>query len=172
MLTYRIHRNFTAFQNRFRMPGPETGGVGNFWYSFDYGLAHFISLDGETDFAYSPEWPFLRDLTSGETHPTESQTYEYAKTILDLITRGQPLPDSPKSSLQGKILIIGGGIANFTNVAATFKGIIRALKEYRAGLIAYTTYRVHPRYTLIDYSDIVLLHAATGRERRLTGLYE
>lgn len=75
MLTYRIHRNFTAFQNRFRMPGPETGGVGNFWYSFDYGLAHFISLDGETDFAYSPEWPFLRDLTSGETHPTESQTY-------------------------------------------------------------------------------------------------
>jgi len=27
------------------------------------------------------------------------------------------------------VLIIGGGIANFTNVAATFKGIIRALKE-------------------------------------------
>ena len=29
------------------------------------------------------------------------------------------------------MLIIGGGIANFTNVAATFKGIIRALKEAR-----------------------------------------
>ncbi|CAE6492352.1 unnamed protein product [Rhizoctonia solani] len=62
--------------------------------------------------------------------PTEGQTYEYAKTIIDLITRGTPRED-------GKILIIGGGIANFTNVAATFKGIIRALKEYKAGLQAH-----------------------------------
>jgi ATP citrate (pro-S)-lyase len=60
--------------------------------------------------------------------PTEGQTYEYAKTIIDLITRGKP-------HAEGKILIIGGGIANFTNVAATFKGIIRALKEYKQQLI-------------------------------------
>ncbi|KAJ2764836.1 ATP citrate lyase subunit 1, partial [Coemansia nantahalensis] len=60
--------------------------------------------------------------------PTETQTYEYAKTILDLMTRA-PHPD-------GKVLIIGGGIANFTNVATTFKGIIRALKEYKQALIA------------------------------------
>ncbi|CAD6926670.1 unnamed protein product [Tilletia controversa] len=59
--------------------------------------------------------------------PTEGQTYEYAKTLLDLITRGAPHPE-------GKLLIIGGGIANFTNVAATFKGIIRALKEYKQAL--------------------------------------
>jgi ATP citrate (pro-S)-lyase len=44
------------------------------------------------------------------------------------MTRGTPRSD-------GKILIIGGGIANFTNVAATFKGIIRALKEYKGPLI-------------------------------------
>ncbi|KAI0700170.1 ATP-citrate synthase [Cytidiella melzeri] len=62
--------------------------------------------------------------------PTEGQTYEYAKTIVDLMTRGKPRAD-------GKILIIGGGIANFTNVAATFKGIIRALKEYKGPLIAH-----------------------------------
>ncbi|GBE87686.1 Probable ATP-citrate synthase subunit [Sparassis crispa] len=62
--------------------------------------------------------------------PTEGQTYEYAKTIIDLMTRGKPNPE-------GKILIIGGGIANFTNVAATFKGIIRALKEFKAPLIAH-----------------------------------
>ncbi|KAG0067023.1 citrate synthase, partial [Linnemannia elongata] len=41
--------------------------------------------------------------------PTETQTYEYAKTILDLMTRSAvPHPE-------GKVLIIGGGIANFTN---------------------------------------------------------
>lgn len=73
MLTSR--RNFTAYQHRFRMPGSETGGVGNFWYSFDYGLAHFITLDGETDFPYSPEYPFLRDLKGNETLPTESETF-------------------------------------------------------------------------------------------------
>ncbi|KAG6808212.1 hypothetical protein H0H92_005026, partial [Tricholoma furcatifolium] len=38
---------------------------------------------------------------------------------------------------KGKILIIGGGIANFTNVAATFKGIICTLKEFKAPLIAH-----------------------------------
>ena len=36
---------------------------------------------------------------------------------------------------RGKYLLIGGGIANFTDVANTFKGIIRALKEYRQKLI-------------------------------------
>ena len=56
--------------------------------------------------------------------PSESQTYEYAKTILDLMTRGKP-------NAEGKFLFIGGGIANFTNVAATFKGIIRALREFQ-----------------------------------------
>ncbi|KAI1135395.1 hypothetical protein F5Y05DRAFT_406039 [Hypoxylon sp. FL0543] len=55
--------------------------------------------------------------------PTESQTYYYARTVLDLMLRA---PMSP----QGKVLFIGGGIANFTNVASTFKGVIRALREY------------------------------------------
>lgn len=48
--------------------------------------------------------------------PNENQTYEYAKTILGLLCAHH----HPK----GKVLIIGGGIANFTNVAATFKGAI------------------------------------------------
>ncbi|KAJ6113302.1 Metallo-dependent phosphatase-like protein [Penicillium sp. IBT 18751x] len=68
-------RNFTAFQHRFRMPGEETGGVGNFWYSFDYGLAHFVSMNGETDYAKSPEWSFAEDLSANETHPKESETF-------------------------------------------------------------------------------------------------
>ncbi|CAI7586902.1 acid phosphatase [Penicillium manginii] len=68
-------RNFTAYQHRFRMPGAETGGVGNFWYSFDYGLAHFVSMDGETDYANSPEWSFAEELSGNETHPKESETY-------------------------------------------------------------------------------------------------
>ena len=60
--------------------------------------------------------------------PTETMTYEYARTILDLMTQG------PVSS-DGKVLIIGGGIANFTDVAATFKGIIRALLRFKEKLL-------------------------------------
>lgn len=60
--------------------------------------------------------------------PSETQTYEYSKTILDLMTRGNVHG-------HGKILFVGGGIANFTNVATTFKGIIKALQEYRHRLI-------------------------------------
>ncbi|KAI0077582.1 ATP-citrate synthase [Panus rudis PR-1116 ss-1] len=77
--------------------------------------------------------------------PTESQTYEYAKTIIDLMTRGSPRPD-------GKILIIGGGIANFTNVAATFKGIIRALKEYKTPLINHNV-RIYVRRGGPNYQE-------------------
>ncbi|CAN6675089.1 hypothetical protein TRVA0_085S00210 [Trichomonascus vanleenenianus] len=56
--------------------------------------------------------------------PNEVQTYEYAKTVLDLMTRGEPHPE-------GKVLFIGGGIANFTQVGSTFKGIIRAFRDYK-----------------------------------------
>jgi len=59
--------------------------------------------------------------------PTESQTYHYARTVLDLMLRA---PMDPR----GKVLFIGGGIANFTNVASTFKGVIKALKEYATTL--------------------------------------
>lgn len=58
--------------------------------------------------------------------PSEQQTYDYAKTILSLMTR--------EKHLDGKILIIGGSIANFTNVAATFKGIVRAIKDFQGPL--------------------------------------
>ena len=57
------------------MPGAESGGVGNFWYSFDYGLAHFVALDVETDFANSPEYPFAADITGNETSPKPNETY-------------------------------------------------------------------------------------------------
>lgn len=62
--------------------------------------------------------------------PSESQTYLYARTVLDLMLR------VPKHS-EGRVLFIGGGIANFTNVASTFKGVIRALREFAPVLIEH-----------------------------------
>jgi len=59
--------------------------------------------------------------------PSEQQTYEYAKTILSLMTK--------ERNEKGKVLIVGGGIANFTNVAATFRGIVKVLQEYYQKII-------------------------------------
>jgi ATP citrate (pro-S)-lyase len=62
--------------------------------------------------------------------PTESQTYHYTRTVLDLMLR------APVSA-EGKVLFIGGGIANFTNVASTFKGLIRAIREVAPVLVEH-----------------------------------
>jgi ATP-citrate lyase beta-subunit len=66
-------------------------------------------------------------------NPNDEETYQYAKTVLELMTREK----DPGG--KGKILLIGGGIANFTDVAKTFKGIIRALKEYKEKLKSVDT---------------------------------
>jgi len=50
-------RNFSAYLNRFRMPGDESGGYKNLWYSFDYGLVHVVVINTETDFPDAPSGP-------------------------------------------------------------------------------------------------------------------
>ena len=44
--------NFTGYINHFRMPSSESGGLGNFWYSFDHGMVHYIVMDTETDLGH------------------------------------------------------------------------------------------------------------------------
>lgn len=56
-------------------------------------------------------------------NPSVDETYTYAKTVFDLMTKEK----DPQG--RDKILFIGGGIANFTDVAKTFEGIIRAMRE-------------------------------------------
>jgi ATP-citrate lyase beta-subunit len=76
---------------------------------------------------------FANDLANyGEYsgNPTTEFTYKYARTILDLFTREKDPSGKPKT------LIVGGGIANFTDVANTLTGIVQALREYRDKLKA------------------------------------
>jgi hypothetical protein len=56
--TKRNLSNFSAYNVRFAMPSQESGGVASMWYSFDYGPAHFVALNTETDFpgAASENW--------------------------------------------------------------------------------------------------------------------
>ncbi len=56
--------------------------------------------------------------------PTTGETKFYAETLLDLMTREKD------ASGRGKVMIIGGAIANFTDIAKTFTGIIQAFEVY------------------------------------------
>jgi len=56
--------------------------------------------------------------------PTTGETQFYAETLLDLMTREKDVNG------RDKVLIIGGAIANFTDVAKTFTGIILAFEKY------------------------------------------
>lgn len=55
-------------------------------------------------------------------NPSFDETYAYCSLIFE---------DWLRNNASDRILIIGGGISNFTDVAQTFKGIIRAIEESR-----------------------------------------
>eukprot|EP00056_Hartaetosiga_gracilis_P009079 m.130072 g.130072 ORF g.130072 m.130072 type:complete len:1078 (+) comp13055_c2_seq4:64-3297(+) len=94
---------------------------GRVWTMVAGGGASVVYSDTICDLGFAGE---LANYGEYSGAPSESQTFEYAKTILSLMTK--------EAHKDGKVLIIGGGIANFTNVASTFKGIIRALEEFQS----------------------------------------
>ncbi len=93
---------------------------GKIWLLVAGGGASVIYADTVVDLGYGKE---LGNYGEYSGDPNEEETYQYSKTIIDLATRKT-----------GKVLLIGGGVANFTNVANTFKGIIRSLKEAKEKL--------------------------------------
>ncbi|CAI5744614.1 unnamed protein product [Peronospora destructor] len=97
--------------------------TGRIWTMVAGGGASVVYADTIADLGYGHE---LANYGEYSGAPSETHTYNYAKTILDLMTRN--------FDERGKVLIIGGGIANFTDVALTFKGIIRAITEYQQKL--------------------------------------
>lgn len=100
--------------------------AGRIWTMVAGGGASVVYADTISDLGFGHE---LANYGEYSGAPSEEHTYEYAKTILDLMTRGGRVEEGP-----GKVLIIGGGIANFTDVALTFKGIIRAIGDFQEKL--------------------------------------
>ncbi len=96
---------------------------GRIWTMVAGGGASVIYADTICDLGFAREMANYGEY-SGD--PNTEETYYYTKTILDLMTR--------KKDPRGKVLLIGGAIANFTDVAKTFKGVTMALEEYREKL--------------------------------------
>jgi ATP-citrate lyase beta-subunit len=54
-------------------------------------------------------------------NPSTEETYLYTKAVLELLLN---------SVSERKVLFVGGAVANFTDIANTFEGIIQAVDEY------------------------------------------
>ncbi|KAI9343412.1 citrate synthase-like protein [Zopfochytrium polystomum] len=130
--------------------------AGRIWTMVAGGGASVVYADAIAAHGFADE---LANYGEYSGAPSESQTYEYGKTILDLMTRGSPHPD-------GKFLFIGGGIANFTNVAATFKGIIRALRDFQKPLLTHKV-KIFVRRAGPNYQEGLRLIKAVGEQLQL-----
>jgi len=78
--------------------------VGRVWTLVAGGGASVVYADAIASSGFSSE---LANYGEYSGAPTEGQTYLYARTVFDLMLRAPTHPD-------GRVLFIGGGIANFT----------------------------------------------------------
>jgi len=101
---------------------------GRIWTMVAGGGASVVYADTIADLAGVADLANYGEYSGG---PTTAETAFYAETVFDLMTR---YPDP-----RGKVLIIGGAIANFTDVAKTFTGIIQALEKYADKLKEHNT---------------------------------
>lgn len=88
------------------------------WTMVAGGGASVIYADTVGDLGYASE---LGNYAEYSGAPKEEEVLQYARVLIDSATAS---PDG-----RGRALIVGGGIANFTDVASTFGGIIRAMRE-------------------------------------------
>jgi len=96
---------------------------GRIWGMIAGGGASVIYADTVADLGLGNE---LGNYGEYSGDPSEEDTYQYACQLLSLVTHSSDGADGS----QRKALLIGGAIANFTDIAATFSGIIRALRQY------------------------------------------
>jgi ATP citrate (pro-S)-lyase len=127
---------------------------GKVWTMVAGGGASVVYSDTVADMGFAHE---LANYGEYSGAPSEAQTFDYAKTLFDLMTR---------KYRPGKILLIGGGIANFTNVADTFKGIIRAMRLYAAKIREFGI-KIYVRRGGPNYQEGLRNMAAVGDELQI-----
>jgi len=91
---------------------------GRIWTMVAGGGASVVYADTISDIGFQKEMATYGEYSG---NPTMSETHQYAKKVIDLMLSAK--------CKEEKYLLIGGGIANFTDVAKTFTGIIKAIEE-------------------------------------------
>lgn len=125
---------------------------GRIWTMVAGGGASVIYADTVGDLGFANE---LGNYAEYSGAPNEDEVLQYARVLIDCATAS---PDGRK-----RALVIGGGIANFTDVAATFNGIIRALREKESKLKA-ARMQVYVRRGGPNYQNGLAKMRALGNE--------
>uniref|UniRef100_A0A6U0YAY1 ATP citrate synthase n=1 Tax=Polytomella parva TaxID=51329 RepID=A0A6U0YAY1_9CHLO len=95
---------------------------GRVWLLAAGGGASVIYTDTVADLGAAKE---LGNYGEYSGAPTEEETFLYAREVVSCLLESIKRNRNPGS----RVLIVGGGIANMTDVGATFGGIIQALRE-------------------------------------------
>ncbi len=95
---------------------------GSIWMLLSGGGASIVLADEVYNQGFGKQ---LANYGEYSGNPKTSETYEYTKNVISLLL---------KSSAPTKVLIVAGGVANFTDVRKTFTGVIQALNEYKQEL--------------------------------------
>ncbi|NND65874.1 MAG: ATPase [Gammaproteobacteria bacterium] len=130
---------------------------GRIWTMVAGGGASVVYTDTIADLGYGTE---LANYGEYSGDPTADETYEYARTIIELMT------EHPDPQGREKVLIIGGGIANFTDVGRTFGVIALAIKQYRDRL-ANVNAKIYVRRGGPNYKEALAEMRALGDEINL-----
>ena len=130
---------------------------GRVWTMVAGGGASVVYADTISDYGFGQE---LANYGEYSGAPSTEHTFQYAKTIIGLMTRNY--------DKAGKIFIIGGGIANFTDVAATFTGLIKALNNYQEEVRTVLATSEESRPLYVVFSECMCSPAHTTHSSRPT----
>jgi len=92
---------------------------GRIWLLVAGGAGSVVYADTVADLGQAKE---LANYGEYSGNPSTEEMYQYTKAVLGVMLR-------EGSNTAGKKLLVGGAVANFTDVAKTFKGMIQALNE-------------------------------------------
>ncbi len=125
---------------------------GRVWNMVAGGGASVIYADTVCDLGFANELAMYGEYSG---NPDTNNTYLYAKTVLEQMTAEKDPQGRPK------FLLLGGGIANFTDVAKTFTGIIMAMQEF-AQKMKEVDVRVFVRRAGPNYKEGLIKLKAAG----------
>lgn len=82
-------QNFTEYRTRWYFPGDAGTDYQNMWYSFDYGLVHFLNIDTETDYPKAPGDGYLH---AGPFAPSGAQLAWIEQDLQKAVANRQQVP--------------------------------------------------------------------------------
>ncbi|MBI4035010.1 MAG: ATPase [Candidatus Chisholmbacteria bacterium] len=93
--------------------------LGRIWLLVAGGAGSVVYADTVADLGQAEE---LANYGEYSGNPSTEEMYQYTKAVVGVMVR-------EGKRVVGKKLLVGGAVANFTDVAATFKGMVRAMRE-------------------------------------------